>query len=873
VWRVVFRSHQRHLMRLVLVCLAIAVGVAFLAGTFILTDTDNQAIGSTSAQAYVNVSVAVQGHRSSSNLPGLAGFIPVPEQVLTTVRAVPGVARAVGEVDGYAQLVAPDGTLIGGHTSSAQGISVGPVASLRPFVLDSGRYPSAADQVVVDAHTFTAQGYHLGQQVRVVTAQPTRTFTLVGTISSRRSSDVLGSTLVGFTVPAAQQLLGTPAAYSVLLTSAVPGLTQAALAARLEAAVGPSYFVVTGRAFAAGIAAISSVGAPKFSTVLDVVLGIALFVGALVIFNIISMLVAQRRQELALLRCMGATRSQLYRSVLLEGAALGFLASIVGLGLGLVSADVLRAVLDSPGAQTSAAPLVVGWHTIVISLVVGTVVTCVASLLPAVAASKISPVSALRQDAMSEVAEATTPWRATGLALAVFGLALVGVGLFIDQGNEIELYIVGAGMILGIIGLGRLSPLLVPPLITVLGWPLQHLSGLPGHLGRLNTMRNARRTTATAAALIIGVALVSVLAIIETSAQASTNSAIDHSLSADFEVLSSGSGPLNLGPSQSQALPPTVLTRLRAQPQLVVSPYSFVNFQLRGQHNFGAAVDPATIARMISFGHVQGSIAALQHGGIAASSVQAGVQHLHVGEVVPVAFSTQVESAAGGAATVAGAATVSGTPTRVVAIYERGDNEAGYLFSTAAAKAIDPSLSLSAVLVAARPGVSQQQAAAAVSRAVAGFSNVSVQDESQVRAAQDQSISGQLNLISVLLVLAIVVALLGIVNTLALSVVERTRELALLRAVGMSRSQIRSMVRLEAALIGMIGALLGVVLGLFLGWVFQRALRTQGVGELVVPWARLVVYVFVGAATGLIAGTIPARRAARVNMLDAIAAE
>jgi putative ABC transport system permease protein len=348
----------------------------------------------------------------------------------------------------------------------------------------------------------------------------------------------------------------------------------------------------------------------------------------------------------------------------------------------------------------------------------------------------------------------------------------------------------------------------------------------------------------------------------ETSARASTNSAIDRSLTADFEVLASGSAPLNLGPSQSQPLSPTVLDRLRAQPALSVTPYSFVNFTLRGQYNYGAAVDTATISKMISFGRVQGSIAALAHGGFAASSVQAKNQHLHIGEVVPVAFLTQLQSS-----------TPTAVPTRVVAIYPRGDNEAGYLFSTSVASRIDPSLSLSAVLVAARPGVSHGQATAAVARAVAGFSDVSVQDEEQVRAAEDQSIAGQLNLISVLLVLAIVVALLGIVNTLALSVVERTRELALLRAVGMSRAQIRSMVRLEAALIGMIGALLGVVLGLFLGWVFQRALSNQGVSELVVPWARLVVYVFVGAATGLIAGTIPARRAARVNMLDAIAAE
>jgi putative ABC transport system permease protein len=292
-----------------------------------------------------------------------------------------------------------------------------------------------------------------------------------------------------------------------------------------------------------------------------------------------------------------------------------------------------------------------------------------------------------------------------------------------------------------------------------------------------------------------------------------------------------------------------------------------VNFTLNGQWNYGAAVDIGTISQMISFGPVQGSIAALAQGGIAASSVQAKVQHLHVGEVIDVAFTSQQEHRS--ASTGIGA----GKPTRVVAIYSRGDNEAGYLFSAAAASRIDPSLALSAVLVAARPGVSGHQAAEAVARATAGFSNVNAQDVAQVTAAEDQSIASQLNLISVLLVLAIVVALLGIVNTLALSVVERTRELALLRAVGMSRSQMRSMVRLEAALIGMLGAVLGVLLGLFLGWVFQRALSNQGVGELVVPWARLVVYVFAGAATGLIAGTNPARRASRVDMLEAIAAE
>jgi putative ABC transport system permease protein len=263
---------------------------------------------------------------------------------------------------------------------------------------------------------------------------------------------------------------------------------------------------------------------------------------------------------------------------------------------------------------------------------------------------------------------------------------------------------------------------------------------------------------------------------------------------------------------------------------------------------------------MNSFGHVQGSLAALATGGFAASEQQAKAAHLHVGEKVTIALLSQLSSR-------------TSTTMRVDAIYQYGDLAlSGYIFSTATAYRIDPSLSLTAVLVRAKPGVPLQQADRSVTRAVAGYSDVSIQDPAQVQAVEDQSIAGQLQLVSVLLILAIVVAVLGIVNTLALSVVERTRELALLRAVGMTRAQMRTMIRSEAALIGMAGALLGVVLGLFLGWVFQRALSSQ-IQELAIPWARLVVYVVAGAATGIIAGTIPARRAARVDMLGAIAAE
>jgi putative ABC transport system permease protein len=861
VWRVVLRSHQRHLLRLALICVSISLGVAFLAGTFILTDTDSAAIKSTAGEAYAHVSVAVQGFESSSGRSGLAGFRPVAQSVLSKVARTPGVASAEGEVDGYAQMVGNNGALIGGDSRATAGISVGPVASLRPFVVRAGRLPARSNEIVVDAHTFASQGWRLGQGVRVVTNQPIRRFTVVGVVASRGSSDVLGTTLVGFTVPTAQRVLGTPGGFSLILVSSTRGLSDAALSARIVPVVKPGYFVVTGDALRKFVATTSSRGAPKFGTVLDVVLGIALFVGALVIFNIISMVVAQRRRDLALLRCLGASRLQLYGSVLLEAAALGLMASVLGLGLGILSATILKAHGTSAGAQTSGAPLLITTNTVVISLVVGMVVTCIASVLPAISASRIAPVAALRQDAMSEVDANSSSWRTTGTALTLLGMSLMGIGLFINQGNPVELGLVGAGMALGLTGLARLSPLLIPPLVTVLGWPLRHLSGLPGHLGRQNAARNARRTAVTAAALIIGVALVSLLSIIQTSQAASSVRTIGRAEVADFEVLHSGALPFTDGPSGSLPLSPIVLDRLRTQPQLIVSPYAFVSFLLNGHGNFGAAVNPATIGAMYSFGAVQGSMTAIDRGGLAVSTQQAGVAGLHLGQVVQIQLVSQIP-------------THSSVLMRVVAICPNCDLAlSGYVFSTATAYRLDPSLALDAVLVKAKPGISHDEAGRIVARAVAGFSDVSVQDVSQVQAVQAASDAGELNLISVLLILAIAVALLGIVNTLALSVVERTRELAQLRTMGMTRPQMRSMVRSEAALIGIVGSVIGVVLGLFLGWVFQRALTSQGITDLAVPWARLLLFAMAGAVTGFLAGTIPAQRAARVDMLVAISSE
>ena len=659
---------------------------------------------------------------------------------------------------------------------------MGPIPSLRPFVLDAGRMPASPQQIVVDAQTFASQRWHLGQRVKVVSELPARFFTIVGVVRSRQTTDVLGATLVGFTVPEAQRLLGSGGFFSVILCSSSGELAQGVLASRIKSAIRSDDKVVTGSSFSLETAAFSSTGVPTFSPVLDVVVGVILLVGALVIYNIISILVVQRRRELALLRCVGAWRSQIYRSVVGEAAAIGVLASAVGLGLGIAAAAVLRGMSNGLDAQTSAASLDINARTVIVSLFVGTATTVLASFLPAVQASRIPPVSALRQDAMGEVAESSGRWRATGVVLAGLGLALIGLGLLAEQGHAAEIWLVGCGMALALFGLGRLSPLIVPPLVAVVGWPLPRLAGAPGLLGRKNAMQNPRRTATTAGALVIGVALVSLLAIMASSARASSNKQLDQSLAADFEVVHTGTSPLSDGPSGSEAISFLVLQRLQGQPKLLVSPFEFVTFLLNGHGNYGAAVDPSTISEMISFGTVQGSVAALRHGGFAVSVQQAAALHLTVGEEVDVALVNQLPSR-------------ESTEMPVDAIYAQGDHESGFLFSSATVRQLDPSLALSAVLVRAKPGVSLHQVAHAVASATRGFPDLSVLDVAAVQAGEDQNIASQINLITVLLALAIIVAVLGIVNTMALSVVERTRELAVLRAVGMSRSQVRGMVR------------------------------------------------------------------------------
>ena len=855
--RVVLRSYQFHRTRLALVVGAIAVGVAFLAGTFVLSDTDHTSIAQTTELAYSHVAVAVEGGYSSSYLPGTGHHVPVPETLERVVDAVPGVVRTAGVAEGYAQLVSPSGSLIG-PTASALGTSVAADPALNPFVLDRGHEPGAADQVVVDVNTVRAQGWHLGQHVRIVTDEPVRAFTLVGIVSSRNSTDVVGSTLVGFTPATAHAVLGLKGQDSVVLVTAARGVRDGALAARLRSAVGPDDLALSGSQFVAQNVMYASTGAPQFSLVLDVVLGLALFVCSLVIFNIVSIMVAQRRSELAMLQCLGASRLQIWSSVVAEGAVIGLLASAAGLALGTLGAWLLQGVVSSGGVQSSGAGLVVGTRTVAVCLGVGTVVTAVASVIPAVAASRTPPIGALRRDVLTRAEEDAARAKHSGFVLMACGSPFLVVGLLLNRGGQEEIWIVGIGLVLFLVGLGRVSPLTVPPLVGALGWPIARFGGLPGDLGRQNTTRDARRTVATATSLIVGVGLVSVLAVMETSAERSNDSQIAQALTANFEVLHAGSGPLSAGSAASSPLSPEVLSKLAAQRGLVVSPYSFVNF--RG--GWGVAVDPGTIGRMADFGTVHGDLGALAQGGFAVSSQIAASSHLHLGEKVRFRFFGQLLS---------GASTV----LRLDATYSQGDLAlSGFMFSsTSLGKAAAP-LELSAVLVRAGPGVDRAAASRLVTRALGGFPDVSVQSPAQVQAAEDRQVASRLDVISVLLVLAVLVAVLGVVNTMGLAMVERTRELAMLRAVGMTRDQLRTMVRAEATLIGVVGALLGVALGVFVGWAFQRALSTtQGITELVVPWSRLVLYVVGGAVIGFVAGTIPARGAARVNMLDAIASE
>ncbi len=843
--RVAVTEARAHGRRLGLIAAAIVVAVTFMAGSFVLADSVRATtVTQASALQPPDLAAAVFG-------PG-----SLPQSVVGDIAAVPGVARTQPVVSGYGQLLV-GGRLLGSSDSVI--VSAPTVPGLTAAHIVLGHQPTTGRQLVVDSGTFDAGHLRIGQQVRVVSSQPDRLFTLVGVVRGTGLPGSPDASVIGVDIAVAQQLAGLRGQVSEVLVSATPGVRPRALAARLRAVVGPSDQVLTAAALSANVASQASEKVLSFTTTLTVLVCIALVVGAFIIFNAFSLLVAQRRRELALLRCLGTSRAQLALLVAGEAAAVGLVASAVGLGLGFGAALALRALVQASGTPLPTGPLQLHWSSAVICLAAGTGVAVVASVIPAEQAGRVPALVALRQDPVAEGTMSHPVRRPVAAVIALLGAGLVTVGLVAPAP---ALVVAGAlSLVLGVAGLGQ-AP--VAASAGVLGWPVARLWGFAGSLGRQNAVRHPRRTAASAASVVVGVALICALAVIASSAHASADDQLSQTVLSDYVLTAAGSGPASGGPAVVQPMPAGVVTSLRAGPHIgAVSPMSYLTFHTDGHGtDWGAAVDTSNFTRMVGLGQIQGSLGGLRSGGVAVEQSLAAGRGWHLGQVLSFVFPAQDGAAA---------------PTRslrpITALFDSLGYYGGFLFSAATLAGVYPDLPPSIVFVDGDPGAGASVTRAAVARALTGYPEVSVSDPAQVQATQDQAINRQIDLVAVLSLLALIIGYLGIVTNLMLSVTERVREIGLLRAVGMSTRQLGAALRFESAIIAALGALVGAVLGLIGAWTLQRSLTSDGLTTLAIPWPTLIVYVALAVIVGVLAGVLPARQAARVPVLEALAEE
>jgi putative ABC transport system permease protein len=842
--RMALHGARAHARRLGLVSAAIVVGVTFMAGTLVLTQT---------------VQATTKAQTAADQPPGLDvvvfGSGSFPQQKVSEIAAVAGVSRAAGVVSGYAQPLV-DGRLVGSPQSAA--VSVPGPPRLQPGHLIQGHLPLTDDQMVVDARTFDTEHFRIGQRVRMVSSQPTRPFTLVGEVGGLNNPGAPDAALAGVSLATAQQLTGLEDQVSEVFVSASPGVGANALAARLQGVLGPSYRVLTRSDYSALLAARASSNLLSFSTTLTVLVAIALIVGAFIIFNAFSLVVAQRRRELALLRCLGASRTQLALVVTGEAAAVGLVASVLGVALGLAAAVLLRDLVQASGTVLPTGPLQLGWSTAFICLAAGTGVAVVASIVPAEQAGRVPALVALRQDPVAEGTLGHPARRRLATVGVIGGAGLVIGGLV---GGLPAGVIAGAVLlVLGIAGFGQAAAAVAAG---ALGWPIAKAWGFTGALGRQNAVRHPGRTAASAAAVVLGVALICALAVIASSARVSSNDELSRTVLADYVLTAAGAGPSGGGPAVVPPMAPGVVARLRAEPGVgVVSPSSYLTFSVDGRgSDWGATIDPSTYRRVVGLGSVQGTLDGLGTGGVAVEQSLAQARGWHLGQVLPFTFFPQ-----DGSPEVTKSLPIS-------AIFDSQGYYGGFLFSAATLAPTYPKLQPSLVFVSGASGITPSATRLAVARALAGYPEVSVADPAQVQSTQAQVIDRQINLAAVLSLLALIIGYLGIVTNLTLSITERVRELGLLRALGMSSRQVGAAVRFESAIIAALGALVGTAVGLFVGWALQRALTSDGITVLAIPWGTLVVYVALAVVVGMAAGLLPARRAGRVPVLEAIAEE
>jgi putative ABC transport system permease protein len=839
MWRVTIKNLLAHKLRLALTALAIVMGVGFVSGTFVLGDTVKHTFNTLFRNASSNKDAVVTGKPAFTS----SGFQsetnePVPDSTLAKVEQTPGVAHAEGTVGSVGVYVLDkEGKEIKTGFAPHIGTSASQDPSLSSLEYVKGRAPTEDGEVAIDKNTADKAGWKVGDRVTAIAKAPAQ-YTLVGIATFGSAENPGGASLTIFDLATAQRVMGKEGIYDSIEVRATKGTTPNDVVAALQESLGPQFKVQTGTAAGQETADQINKGLSQFTTAISIFGFIALFVGSFIIVNTFSILVAQRNRELALLRALGASRRQVSRSVLGEAFVTGVIASVIGVGVGILIALGLKGLLNSFGSSLPPGPTVYKPTSFIIPIALGVVITCGAAYLPARRAAKVPPIAAMRESVPTSEEGLLKRIIAGAIALAL-GVVILAAGLFADAG----LALVGLGALLSFVGVTMLVPLVARPVSRALGTPLAKW-GPAGRLGQENAMRNPRRTSSTAAALLVGLALVGTVTTLGASLKASFDRVIDKSIRADFV----------LG-GDNTVISPEVAVAIAKDPSIeAVAALRNGIMQINGATKNVSGINSDGTS-LVNLEMKEGSIDALARGELLIDENVADNNHLTVGQELPVVFPR-----------------TGPTTLEVGGIYKVNPLPGGYLIANDVLAGKTSQDNDVGVLVKAKPG-ELAAAKAAVTAIAKPYPNVTVKDQTTFKRDQKKQIDQLLNIVIVLLALSVVIAVIGIVNTLALSVFERTREIGLLRAVGMQRKQVKRMIRSEAVIVALLGSVIGLIVGVTLASVLVAALASGGIDQFSVPVPRLIFYLVVAGAFGVLAAVFPARRANKLDVLSAITTE
>ncbi len=843
MWRLTVRNTLARRARLALTLLAVLLGVTFVTGSLVLTDTSRRLLDEQFSTATAGVDLTVRKSAAFGSAMGVeVARDPLPATVPDRIRAVPGVADARPIARGEGLLIVNGRAVVPSGPSMLASWAPAPFGA---FTIRAGRAPAAGDEVVLDAATAQAQHIQLGDTV-TVRAAGSATLRVVGLAGFGDNPGLPNSTVALVSLPTAQRMLKLGTSSSEVAVTTADGNPTPHLRDLINTRLGGGYEVSSSQDVAAASAAAAKNQLSYLQVMLLALAAAALLVGAFLIANTFSIVITQRTRELAVLRAAGATGGQVLRSVLGEALLIGLVASAGGIGLGVAAAAGLRDLAGAFGIALPSGAMVVAPRTVLLAFAVGVLVTVLAAAGPARRAARVAPVTAMR--------ESTGPAGAGGWARTLTGLlastlGVTAVGAVLLGSGSIAL--LGAGAVSTLTGLTLLGPALAPTLARLVGRPLDG-AGVPGRLARQSAARAPRRTAATAMALALGLALITFTTVVASSVKGSIEQTYGEVISADYVVESARNEMLG-------GLPADVHHHVDELPEVAVASRLRYGHWKDGETTSAlTAVDPATLPQVTSLHMVAGTLDALSSGGIVLAEHVARERGLAVGDSLPLTFARTGQQ-----------------QLRIVGLLRDGDAQAlstDYIISLDTfgrhfAEDVDASIFIKTV-----DGVPAAAATKAISAALADAPTAQLRDQAAAVAGRTQTLDQILGLVTALLMLTIGIALLGITNTLALSILERTREIGLLRAVGMTRTQLRWMVRGEAVLVAALATVIGVALGIGFGASTVTALSDTTPIAVVLPAGRLLLVIAMALAAGLLAGLLPARRAARLDVLAAIGA-